>query len=181
LKYEHNTSRPDELFFCCRRESGIVMRTMMRSKRGFTLIELMIVVAIIGVLASIAIPAYRDYTIRAKMSEVLASFDAIAQGASEYHASMGFFPDQSYGTKNLAEFAETYANVTLINMDNLVNMGIMANFTTLNLKMAGGLGDYGRLTMLITYDSQQGYVKRWALTAAEGTDIDAVYMPKGGQ
>lgn len=158
----------------------MVMRTMMRSKRGFTLIELMIVVAIIGVLASIAIPAYRDYTIRARMSEVLATFDAIAQGASEYHASMGFFPDQSYGAKNLAEFAEIYANVTLIDMDNLVNIGILANFTNLNLKMAsGGPGDYGRLTMHVTYDSQAGYIKTWSLTSSE-TDIDAVYMPKGG-
>jgi type IV pilus assembly protein PilA len=66
--------------------------TRMRSKRGFTLIELMIVVAIVGVLAAIAIPAYRDYVNRAKMSEVVFAFDAIAQGASEYHAAMGFFP-----------------------------------------------------------------------------------------
>jgi len=179
LKYEHNTSRPDEFFFCYRRD-GVVMRTMMRSKQGFTLIELMIVVAIIGVLASIAIPAYRDYTIRARMSEVLATFDAIAQGASEYHASMGFFPDQSYGTKNLAEFAEIYANLTLIDMDNLVNIGIMANFTNLNLKSSGG-GGYGRLTMHVTYSDQGGYIKTWALASSE-TDIDAVYMPKvGGQ
>jgi type IV pilus assembly protein PilA len=63
--------------------------------KGFTLIELMIVVAIIGILAAIAIPAYSDYTVRAKVSEVLnvASFAKIS--ASEYYLTNGMFAADS--------------------------------------------------------------------------------------
>ncbi len=49
---------------------------MKRLQKGFTLIELMIVVAIIGILAAVALPAYQDYTVRAKMSEVILGMSA---------------------------------------------------------------------------------------------------------
>ena len=69
---------------------------MKRVQQGFTLIELMIVVAIIGILAAIAIPAYQDYIIRSKVTELATAADACKVSVSEYRQTMNAWPpDQS--------------------------------------------------------------------------------------
>ena len=66
---------------------------MKRLQQGFTLIELMIVVAIVGILAAIALPAYQDYVIRSKMSEVEAALAACKTSVAEYvSAHSGTWP-----------------------------------------------------------------------------------------
>jgi type IV pilus assembly protein PilA len=68
------------------------MKMMKSAQQGFTLIELMIVVAIIGILAAVAIPAYQDYTTRAKVSEVIGISSAAKTSLFEVYASDGAMP-----------------------------------------------------------------------------------------
>jgi type IV pilus assembly protein PilA len=64
-------------------------------QKGFTLIELMIVIAIIGILAAIAIPAYQNYTIRSQVTEGLSLADGWKTSISEFYAQNGSFPTSS--------------------------------------------------------------------------------------
>ncbi len=65
---------------------------MKRIQQGFTLIELMIVVAIVGILAAVAIPAYQDYLVRSKVSEIAAGAGACKTSVAEYLATKNVMP-----------------------------------------------------------------------------------------
>jgi len=67
-------------------------RVRRQVQKGFTLIELMIVVAIIGILAAVALPAYQDYTIRAKVSEVMLAASSAKNNVAEYAQVNGALP-----------------------------------------------------------------------------------------
>ncbi len=83
----------------------------MKAQKGFTLIELMIVVAIIGILAAIAIPQYQDYTARAQATEALNLMDGVKTQAIEYYSDHGAWPaitDVGYAKKT--DIAGKYVN-----------------------------------------------------------------------
>ncbi len=65
------------------------MQVMKQVQKGFTLIELMIVVAIIGILAAVALPAYQDYTVRAKVSELMLAASSARTCVTEAYQSTG--------------------------------------------------------------------------------------------
>jgi type IV pilus assembly protein PilA len=110
----------------------------MKNQQGFTLIELMIVVAIVGILAAIALPAYTDYTIRAKVTEGVAAASAVKATVSENLANLpagNSCDGAQVGTIGLTTLTCTAGNPTTIGVS--VATGINATVVTFNLVGTG--------------------------------------------
>ncbi len=88
-----------------------------QAQQGFTLIELMIVVAIIGILAAIAIPAYQDYTIRAQVSEGMSLMAGSKTAVAEYYTNHGTMPatNASAGVATDTSIQGNYVSKVTIN------------------------------------------------------------------
>ncbi|HEZ3120650.1 TPA: pilin, partial [Neisseria meningitidis] len=79
-------------------------------QKGFTLIELMIVIAIVGILAAVALPAYQDYTARAQVSEAILLAEGQKSAVTEYYLNHGIWPgdNSSAGVATSADIKGKY-------------------------------------------------------------------------
>lgn len=142
---------------------------MKKAQQGFTLIELMIVVAIIGILAAIAIPAYQDYITRSKVTELVTAADACKTSVSEYYQATNAFPPD-LATSGCATVATQY----IASIDVTANTGVItvAAKTGANALPAAAAGN---LVLTPTVNASNASVIDW--TCVTGTSIPKKFLP----
>ncbi len=146
---------------------------MKRVQQGFTLIELMIVVAIVGILAAIALPAYQDYLVRSKVSEVLARGAEGKTSVAEFMSANGRFPS----TLESAGLTSTGVNWVQKSGGLGLTSGAMgtAKLTLTTSSQIGGSA--GSKTIdLLTQSSAGGQIV-WKCQTGASSGLAAKYLP----
>ena len=150
-------------------------------QKGFTLIELMIVVAIIGILAAVALPAYQDYTIRAKMSEVILAMSSCRTSITEVYQSGPTTPPvaDGWGCEILTSSQQTkYVNAVHTNVNGGVLATVQGIATVVDTSVVT-LIPLSTATVTATMSAGQSntlYGWRCGLTA-DGTTVSPKYLP----
>ena len=145
------------------------MKRQMTKQSGFTLIELMIVVAIIGILAAIAIPAYQDYTIRAKVSEAVIASSPGKTSVSEFYASQGSMPVDAAAAGFTSDIDSKYVQSVIYTRDS-------ASKATLQIKIKALGGDTTAGDDFALVAIGDAAKVEWDCTAVTG-GVDTKYLP----
>ena len=140
---------------------------MKQIQKGFTLIELMIVVAIIGILAAVALPAYQDYTVRAKVSELILAGSAPKTAIAEWFQTKNGQMPPSAASAGFDTGGSTYVSG--------ITYAVAGNVATISVagQNLGGSTPTGVITLTGTGDTNTGKIN-WV--CARGS-MAAKYMP----
>jgi type IV pilus assembly protein PilA len=147
-------------------------------QKGFTLIELMIVVAIIGILAAVALPAYQDYTVRAKMSEVILAMSACRTSITEVYQSGGSAPGaNNWGCEISAGAGTRYVAAITTNLNGVVQATVQSISTSVNgsVVQLTPLGGTGAAASFVAGSSQQLF--GWNCGPAATGGVPTKFLP----
>ena len=150
-------------------------------QKGFTLIELMIVVAIIGILAAVALPAYQDYTVKARVSEVVLAAATCRTAITETVQSAPVLPAtaNSWGCETTTSPSTFVLSVTTAGADGIVTvtsqgLGSGNNGT---IRLAPCSNDTATTFATCTAPTAGGLVRTWVCGPGAATPIPAKFLP----